>query len=213
MGGEYAEAAVAELEQVVSQRKATSAARANNTAQEGPNDVLGDGLTVLLLLWAQPSATLLQRCVASPVVYPLLATLILQCQRHRSVKYECNNIALLESSAPSLSLQKILHKFFCGSPTTASPTTVHEAETTFTLPEAFRVENVLSLLVLSGRIPAAAELHWRSMCRPLALYKVSTGVASLVNGLQNAQTLENSPAFASRCAQALLVLHNTVEQL
>lgn len=193
LGGEQAQLALTELEQVISKRK--SATMVSDHAVDG----LGDGLTVLLILMTHPSPKLIQRTLASAAVYPLLATLVLQCQHHRAVQCSTSSAVL---SAAGLSLQNILRMFLCGSQVQAL-----EAEATFHLPEPLLVENLLALLVLTGRIPAAAELNWRAVRRPLALYNVQAGVACLAAALRNVQNASQRPVYA----QALQLLVDVAE--
>lgn len=70
--------------------------------------------------------------------------------------------------------------FFNGPPTGSANAALSADEAVIQLPQVLCLDNLIVLLVLTGRIPAAAELNWRALRRPVALYTVRSGVACLI---------------------------------
>jgi hypothetical protein len=130
---------------------------------------------VLLILWAAPSASILQRSLASPVIYPLLASLALQCDRGAAPSFSTDDVHPRE-----FSLQTILHRALRENSAAAPPGLLNVR-----LPSRLCSKYLAAVLVQHGRIAAAAELCWRAAARPVRMYTAEAGLAYLVHSLQN----------------------------
>jgi hypothetical protein len=166
VGGDLADAAYAQLEQ-------TLQGRSKNGPQHSDQD---ETLSVLLLLWTSPSAGILQRALASPTIYPLLASLTLQCDRGGVLGFS-SDIHLCAAQFP---LQNILRGALRENNNTVKPDKLQ-----LTLPSSLRSKYLVAVLVHHGRIAAAAELCWRAAARPVRMYTAEAGLAHLVYSLQN----------------------------
>ncbi len=167
LGAESAEAAFKELEQSLG-----NLVRDPSVASLSP---LGDALTMLLLLWVSHNEAVLQSALASPAVYPVLAAVILGCNRHQqAVDFTVGSGA--ESFPYSLlgALRIVL------TTNSQSPTSLM----TMPLPKCLSANYLAAQLVLHGRIPAAAELVWRALARPAQLYSANSGVLCLLDALR-----------------------------
>jgi hypothetical protein len=132
---------------------------------------MGDALTLLLTLWIQPSETIVQKVLASPVVYPLLSALIVQLDRHAE--------AGLKWSAP-FTLHQLLRSAL-DSGLSSEPDNAHLC---VPLPERWRARYLVALLVHHGRVAAAMELNWRALRRPRSMYTAESGRGCLIASLQ-----------------------------
>jgi hypothetical protein len=142
---------------------------------------LGDALTLLLTLWIQPSETIVQKVLASPVVYPLLSALIVQLDRHAETG--------LKWSAPFT-----LHQLLRSALDSGLSSEPGNADLRIPLPERWRARYLVALLVHHGRVAAAMELNWRALRRPRSMYTAESGRACLIASLQRWRT--EAPALA-----------------
>jgi hypothetical protein len=160
LGGEEAEHAFEGLQ-----------ARLQSRSSADTEAPLGDALTLLLTLWIQPSETIVQKVLASPVAYPLLSAVIVQLDRHAETG--------LKWAAP-FTLQQLLRSAL-DSGLSSEPVST---DLRIPLPERWRVRCLAALLVHHGRVAAAMELNWRALRRPRSMYTAESGRACLIASLQ-----------------------------
>lgn len=171
MGGETAESAYDELEQSLQSPTRWTAGGASSSQ--------GDVLTVLLLLWSPQCSAVLPRALASPLVFPLLSSLVLRCNLYRK-GVSTDLLAVGEGSASSAyrcanSIELVLRALL------AAPSAISSdfSPGAVLLPESLSVDALVVQLVLHGRIAAAAEFVWRAHARPITLYSPRSGLLFL----------------------------------
>lgn len=176
LGGAEADQEFEELETRLRDRNLSAAAPASVE-----DDPLGDAFTLLLAVWVQPSAAILQKALASPAVYPLLAALVL--------RLDGNSGSGVPIQHP-FSLHRLLQAALRPESTDAGAA---GSDLCLALPERWSARYLVALLVLHGRLPAAMELNWRALHRPRLLSTVEGGRASLLASLQRWSTERSSP--------------------
>lgn len=200
VGGPRADAAFEELEASIKRNNVAVGSRAQGS--------MGDVLTVLLLVWLPHNTSVLQRALASPAVYPLLATLVVRGGRSR--------VLVTGAGVTTNTLHGLLSELF--SPNQNPTNNVgslslssSSSESLLRLPECLSAEYLAAQLVGCGRVAAAAELTWRAAARPLTLLSARNGLVHLRNVLEGKQAENTNNGRSCACLDIYRTAFEIVE--
>lgn len=196
-----AESAYDELEQTLQSPSRRTAGAASSS--QG-----GDVLTVLLLLWSPQCSAILPRALASPLVFPLLSSLVLRCNLYRR-GVPTDLLAVGAGGAFSAySVESLLRALFAAAP---SVTSADLSAGAVHLPENFSADALAVQLVLHGRIAAAAEFVWRAHARPITLYSARSGLLFLKAELEGkVRAALDNDVSGLKFREALQMLNNAM---
>ena len=179
LGGEHAQFAYNELEETL---RACSPAKSSTDSRSSRSSgsVLGDALTVILMVQLQPSISMIQSALSSPCLFPILSTLMLQFSRFDNTLY-ISSASARETADYSLSglFLAVLNS------RDVEDATIRKASIKYRFSHRLSGKYLIALLVLHGRMIAAVQLNWRLQQRPIGLFNTDNGWQCLLLSLQH----------------------------
>ena len=205
LGGEHAQLAYNELEDTLRARNQTK----SSTESRSSGSVLGDALTVLLLVLLQPSISMIQSALSSPCLFPMLSTLMLQFSRFDNTLYISSASA---RETADYSLSGLFLAVLNGRD--VEDASIKGASIKYCFSHRLSGRYLIVLLVLHGRMTAAVQLNWRLQQRPVGLFSNDNGWQCLLLSLQHWKSeQETQREDHSSCVykEALAIIQNILK--